>query len=83
MDHAIDHFLLKQMNCPDTPESRHSTPEFVGFIGCEFCSLNCNPHRLFLKQGNAECFAKYTLEFIRWAIAELKKPEVGQPVTVV
>lgn len=65
VDHAVDHLLLHRMDGAHLAESGHGAAQLVGFLGCEFCSLHGNAHRLFLKQRHALGLAENLLQFVR------------------
>ncbi len=67
-DQIADHLLLEFMDGADMAERGHRAAQLVGFVGREFRSLDGDPHRLFLKQGNAEGFSEDGLKFVLVAI---------------
>ena len=62
--HAIHEHAFKGIDGAGMAEGRHGPPKAIGLIGGEFGGHNGQPHRLFLKQRDAQRPVQYRVQLV-------------------
>jgi hypothetical protein len=62
VDHALDQLVAEFVDAAGVLERRHRPAELIGFGRRKAGRHHRDLHRLFLKEGHPECFAKHFLE---------------------